>query len=104
MEHLQSLVDSLQTQLEAQETELATLRRQTARTGANPVQDIYERANAELKAVKSELSRRTGVVHTPPGGIPVRTPTIPQVKPPRTAVPALDMPDPSPPKKADERE
>ncbi|HZI06446.1 MAG TPA: hypothetical protein VEZ71_20610, partial [Archangium sp.] len=44
--------------LEEQEAELASLKKLSARKGADTVQDIYARANAELNAVKNELLRR----------------------------------------------
>jgi DNA repair exonuclease SbcCD ATPase subunit len=88
----------LERKLMAQETELGLLRREAARNSADPVQRIYERANAELNAVKSELSRRS----TSTGAAPARSPgTPPPVPKPRAAVPALDLP---PPPKTDERE
>ncbi|HLM45191.1 MAG TPA: hypothetical protein VK458_15050, partial [Myxococcaceae bacterium] len=72
LERLQGELDTLQAalaerdaalaeqkeRLEAQESELATLKRVTARRGENTVQDIYARANAELNAVKNDLLRR----------------------------------------------
>jgi chromosome segregation ATPase len=55
--------------LEGKESELAGLRRMSSRMGANSVQDIYARANAELNAVKNELLRR------PKAGTPTSAPT-----------------------------
>ena len=51
-------VDILQRRLIAQDNELAALRRSLARTSSNQVQQIYERATAELSAVKAGLLRR----------------------------------------------
>lgn len=51
-------LDILQRRLVAQDNELAALRRSLARTPSNQVQQIYERATAELSAVKAGLLRR----------------------------------------------
>jgi len=58
-------LDILQRRLVAQDNELAALRRSLARTSSNQVQQIYERATAELSAVKAGLLRREGEA---PGG------------------------------------
>lgn len=57
-------VEVLLRRLSAQESELAVLRR-APRTPANQVQQIYERASAELTAVKAELFRRPGELAAP---------------------------------------
>jgi chromosome segregation ATPase len=103
LEQLQSVVEELQKKLATQDTELGALRRAAARAGGNPVQEIYERANAELNAVKNELSRRTGPPGPAVGGAPARPPPASNPRP-RMAVPALDTPLPSAPKKAGEHE
>jgi chromosome segregation ATPase len=104
MEQLQTVVEDLQQKLAAQETELGALRRQSARAGANPVQEIYERANAELNAVKNELSRRSPPAPTTPGGSAGRLPPLSQARPGRTPMPALELLPPTVPKKPDEHE
>jgi chromosome segregation ATPase/SAM-dependent methyltransferase len=51
-------LEILQRRLAAQDSELAALRRSLTRTPSAQVQQIYERATAELSAVKAELFRR----------------------------------------------
>jgi chromosome segregation ATPase len=51
-------MEILQRRLTAQESELAILRRTAPRSPPSQVQQIYERAAAELTAVKAELFRR----------------------------------------------
>ncbi len=55
----ESKLEILQRRLAAQDSELAALRRSMTRTPSSQVQQIYERATAELSAVKAELFRRT---------------------------------------------
>ncbi len=51
-------IEILLRRLTAQESELAALRKSAARSPTSQVQQIYERAAAELTAVKAELFRR----------------------------------------------
>jgi len=55
----ESKLEILQRRLAAQDSELAALRRSLSRTPSSQVQQIYERATAELSAVKAGLARRT---------------------------------------------
>ncbi|MFN0063886.1 MAG: hypothetical protein ACKVPX_15375 [Myxococcaceae bacterium] len=59
--------------------EVTALRRATAAPAASPVQQIYERANAELSAVRAELGRRQ---NTPPTAQELE-PTHPRADAPR---------------------
>ncbi|HYX90290.1 MAG TPA: methyltransferase domain-containing protein [Myxococcaceae bacterium] len=53
-------LESLQKRLSAHEAELATLRRAVGRSAGTPqVQQIYERAAAELESVKAQLLKRS---------------------------------------------
>jgi len=53
----ESKLEILQRRLAAQDSELAALRRSLSRTPSSQVQQIYERATAELSAVKAGLRR-----------------------------------------------
>jgi hypothetical protein len=53
-----SRLQGLQARIAAQDAELVALRKALSRVAPNQVQQIYERATAELSAVKAELFRR----------------------------------------------
>jgi hypothetical protein len=53
-------IQVLQGRMAMQEAELVALRKALSRVAPNQVQQIYERATAELSAVKAELFRRPG--------------------------------------------
>jgi golgin subfamily B member 1 len=65
-------VESLQRRLNAQESELVALRRAVGRSAATPqVQQIYERASAELEAVKADLLKRSVRLAKVSSGAPI---------------------------------
>jgi hypothetical protein len=72
-------LDILQRRVAAQETELAALRRVLNRPAPGKVEQIYERASAELSAVKADLFKRPG--ENTPAPKPISLPSMPTAFP-----------------------